>query len=137
KSRVRRIVDPKCLDGILTQPAALQIFPGVSACRSPEVFLEERASPFVNLEQHGAELGFFGLCRTRVADLRKRNSQLLSHRSYSFGYGNLLDLLDKVENIAGHAAPEALKELPRGMLRERRSLLAMIAIKPVVILRPS
>ena len=69
--------------------------------------------------------------------LGQRNPQLLRHRPHGFRESNVLDLLDKAENIAGHAAAEAVIELPRGMHRKRRRLLVMKRTKPGVVLRPS
>ena len=90
----------------------------------------------MNIEQHGAQPGFLGLCRTRERDLGQRNPQLLRHRSHRFGESNVLDFLHKAENIAGNSAAKAVIKLPRGVHRKRWCLLVMKGTEPGVVLRP-
>src|SRR5207302_1584112 len=57
-------------------------------------------------------------------------------RSHRLRKGNVLYFLHEAEHIARRPAPETVKELPRGMHRERRCLLAMKRTQPRKILRP-
>ena len=91
----------------------------------------------MDIQQHGSQPGFLSLSRTRVADLGQRNPQLLRHHPHGFRKSNVLDFLNKTENVARNAAAKAVIKLPRGVHRKRRRLLVMKGTKPGVVLRPS
>jgi len=91
----------------------------------------------MDFEQHRAQLGFLSLRGSVKADLRDRDAKLLRDCPDRLRESDVLDLLDKGENIAGNAASEAMEKLPRGMHGERRSLLSMKRTQPGIVLRTS
>ena len=90
----------------------------------------------MHIEQYSPQLGFLGFGRTRVRHLGQGNAQLLCNCPNGFRESNVLDFLDKTENVARHAAAKAVKELFRRMHRKRWRLLVMKGTKPGVVLRP-
>src|SRR5260370_42494008 len=73
--------------------------------------------------------------RRAVLRLGKRNFQLLRDQPDGFRKRNVLELLDKAENVAGSATTKAVIELPRSVYEKRRRLLLMKRTQPGKILR--
>ncbi len=65
-----------------------------------QTFLKENAGPLMDFKQHRAQFRFFGLCRTGKADLGHSDAKFLRDRPDRLGKSNILDFLDKAENIA-------------------------------------
>ena len=53
------------------------------------------------------------------------------------GKVDVFDFLHEAEDVSRNAASEAMKKLPRGVHRKRRSLLPMKRAKARIVLRPS
>ena len=62
--------------------------------------------------------------------------ELLRDQAHGFGEGDVFDFLDEAEDVAGHAAAEAVIKLARGMDGKRRRLFAVKRAKPGEVLRP-
>src|SRR5882724_11760727 len=136
KPGIRRKPDAKAPDRLLIQPPPSQILPRPRPLRPAQAFLKESTGALVDIKQHRSQLGFFRLGRAAKAGFRERYVQLLRDRSHRLRKGNVLYFLHEAEHIARRPAPETVKELPRGMHRERRRLLAMKRTQPRKILRP-
>ena len=63
------------------------------------------------------------------------DAELLGDGADGFGKGDVLDLLDKAEDVAGDSAAEAVEELARGVDGERRRLFAVEGAQAGVVLR--
>src|SRR6185369_8751486 len=106
-----------------------------SICLS-QLLLEPRAGLLVDVHQLPAHSRLPLLFRRSVLHLRHRHAKLLRDQPNGFRKRDVLDLLHKLEHVARRAAPEAMKELPRLVHRERRRLLFMKWTKPRPVLRP-
>src|SRR5207302_7424772 len=75
--------------------------------------------------------------RLRAAEFKlgKGHAQLLRHQPHRFRKSDVLDFLNEGEYVAGHAAAEAVKELPGGVHGERRRLLIVEGTKAREVLR--
>src|SRR5438874_6637713 len=136
KPRIRRVPNPKAPDRLLIQPPPGQILPRPRPLRPAQAFLKESTGALVDIKQHRSQLSFFRLGRAAKAGFREKNVPLLRDRSHRLRKSNVLDFLHEAKHIARRPTPKAVKELPRGMHRERRRLLAMKRTQPRKILRP-
>ena len=133
---IRGVADAKACDRLFVQSATQQIFARSGTLGTPQAFLEKCRGALVDVEQLGAQLGFFRFRRTGVSRLGQRDAELLRHQPDSFGEGDVFDFLDEAEDVSRDAAAEAVKELARGMHRKRRRLFAVKRTKSGIVLRP-
>src|SRR5208337_559503 len=134
---VRSVADAKARDRLVIEPAPLEVFAGIGPLGPPQTFLEKRGSAHMHVDEHHANVSVAGLLRTGKRDLGHGHAQLLSNQPKGFREGDVLDLLDKGEDISRLSAAKAVIKLPCGMHRKRRRLLGMKRTKPRKVLRPS
>ena len=89
----------------------------------------------MDVDQSAPKLGGALFLRRGEAHLGHRNLQLVRDQPDGFGEGDVLDLLHEAEDVAGRAAAEAMKELPRSVYRHRGRFFLMEWAEPDEVLR--
>ncbi len=128
--------DAECLDGLLVEAALLQqVFARAGAFGRVQLLGEEFGGAVVHLEQGAAQAGFFGLVRTAELLFGEGHAELLGDDADGLGEGDVLDLLDEGEDVAGLAAAETVEELPRLVDGEGGGLLLVEGAESGPVLR--
>ena len=117
------------------EAAAGEVFAGAGAFGAAQAFLKECDCALVDVEQLSAQARFFGFAGSGVTGLGQRNAELLRDHADGFREGDVFDLLDEAEDVAGDAASEAVIELARGVDGKRRRLLAVEGAEAGIVLR--
>src|SRR5262249_33052437 len=76
-----------------------------------------------------------GLLRAAEFYLGQGHVELLRNEADGFGERDVLDLLNKCEDVAGEPTAKAMEELPRRMDGERRGLFVVKGTEALVVLR--
>src|SRR5208282_6091645 len=125
ESGIRRIPNAEAGDGLVIESSPLEVLAGIGAFGPPQTFLKKCGSAHMHIQQRHENLSVASLRRTGKSHLRHRHAELLRNQPDRFREGDVLDLLNKGEDISRLSAAEAVKKLPRGMNRKRRCLLGM------------
>ena len=102
-------------DGFVVEAAATQIFAGGGALGTGELLLKPEACSLVQVEQKAAGACLASFLRRVELGLGRTDAQLLGNGADGFGEGDVLDLLDEREDVAGNSAAEAVKVLAGGV----------------------
>ena len=131
----RRVSDSEPRDGVLIQPAVLQIGPRCFSFQRPFELLHKKSLRLaVHLNQQGSLLILFALLGRALLLPGNGDPALLRHDANRFGKCALLHFHHKLENVPAHAASEAVINLFRRMHRERRRFFRMEGTQPGKIL---
>src|SRR5579862_8939815 len=122
---IGREADAELGNVIRRETARGKIFAGVRALGTPQLLLEEGAGTLMDVDKSAAQFCRSRLFRRGISHLRQRDVQLLGDSSHRLRKADVFDPLHESEDVAGGAAAEAVKELPRGVDRERRRLLVV------------
>ncbi len=89
----------------------------------------------MKIEQKAAGAGLAGFLRRVELGLGRGDAELLGDGADGLGEGDVLDLLDEGEDVAGDSAAEAVEVLAAGVDGERGRLFAVEGAEAGVVLR--
>src|SRR5581483_5253055 len=136
KAAFRRESDAKPGDVLIIQPTPGEVLARICRFRTPQLPLKKISRALVNLKQGRAQSSIFRLSCGVEGSLRQWDSDLLCDQAHRFRKGDVLQFLDKAEDVSGNAATKTVVELPRRMHGKRGSLLAVEWAQPGEVLRP-
>ena len=131
---LRGEADAEAGDGFVIEAAATEILAGGSAFRTGELLLEPEAGGLVKIEQESTGAGLASFLRRVELGLGSGDAELLGDGADGLREGDVLDLLDEGEDVAGDSAAEAVEILAAGMDGERWRLFAVEGTESGVVL---
>ena len=115
----------------------MEIFAGGRRLGTAKLLLKPQAGSLMKVEQQAAGASFAGFLRGVELGFGCGDAELLGYGADSLRKGDVLNLLDESEDVAGDSAAEAVEELASGVDGKRRRLFAMERTKSRVVLRAS